>query len=147
MTSIFKKFALSLVAVTTLNIGAAASTYAADQAVAAAFAGQKATARNIMLQRGVWGHYTAMNNVRDGGLTYPEMDKYFTAMHYAFDANNDGLVHRHEAPKIMLRYTLSGKSFPHEGLSLPVLRGQLQTLFARVDRNRDRKLSKLELLR
>ena len=116
-----------------------------DKAVIAAYNGQKAKARGMMHKRSVWGHFRAMDSNNSWSLTFKEMDQYFTAMHLAFDVNGDGIVSVREAPKIMLKYTLSGEPFPNTGLSQSMLRGRLQRLFRVLDKNRNNVLSVSEL--
>ncbi|MGB0843197.1 MAG: hypothetical protein ACPGVN_00470 [Alphaproteobacteria bacterium] len=146
MFAFTKKFGLAFaVSVLVLGLSVTQPVLAVDKAVTAVKNGQKSAARAIMLKRTVWGHFRAMDADNSWSLTYPEMNVYFTAMHIAFDANNNGVVSVREAPKIMLKYTLSGEPFPNNGLNLSTLRGRLQRLFNVLDKNRNRVLSVSEL--
>ena len=138
--------AFTLAATTAFMLtGGSANAAPTDQVYTALQTGNKALARQIFMQRGIWGHFNQMDLNNDVSLTYPEMERYLFLMHAAFDANNDGVVAVHEAPQILLRYTLSGQPFPAQGLSRYELRNRLQALFLKLDRNRNRHLSLLEL--
>lgn len=117
-----------------------------DPAVIAALANQKARARQIWLKRGIWGHFRNIDQNNDTSFTYREMDTYFVTMHHAFDVDGNGVVTVQEAPPIMLRYTLSGRPFPRQGLTRSELRTRLQALFKVLDKNNNRKLSLRELM-
>lgn len=107
---------------------------------------EKSKARKILQSRSVWQHFAAIDSNSDKHLGYKEMVHYFSEMHTVFDQNGDGLVSRREAPPIMLRYTLSGKSFPAGGLSKAEIARRFKALFRLVDKNKDGRMSVMEML-
>ena len=107
---------------------------------------EKANARKILHKRSVWQHVAAIDSNNDKQLGYKEMVHYFSEMHTVFDQNGDGIVSRREAPPIMLRYTLSGKAFPASGLTKAEIARRFKALFKVVDKNKDGRMSMLEML-
>ena len=91
-------------------------------------------------------HFFKMDTSGDWATTMEEMDTYFSAMFYAFDADRDGLVSVTEAPRLLLQIRLMGKPFPAEGLDLDELRYRLDETFQFLDKNKNGKLGWIEML-
>ena len=91
-------------------------------------------------------HFFKMDTSGDWATTMEEMDTYFSAMFYAFDADRDGIVSVPEAPRLLLQIRLMGKPFPAEGLDLDELRFRLDETFQFLDKNENGKLGWIEML-
>ena len=91
-------------------------------------------------------HFFKMDTSGDWATTMEEMDIYFSAMFYAFDADRDGVVSVPEAPRLLLQIRLMGKPFPAEGLDLDELRYRLDETFQFLDKNKNGKLGWIEML-